>query len=43
MQGTPQNMQENPQYKEILSEVKDFLQQRIDAAKAGYFTRPSDY
>ncbi|MBP6367073.1 MAG: dihydropteroate synthase [Nitrosomonas sp.] len=34
MQGTPRNMQENPQYKEIISEVKEFLQQRIDAAKA---------
>ena len=34
MQGTPRNMQENPQYKEIISEVKEFLQKRIDAAKA---------
>lgn len=34
MQGTPQNMQENPQYNEIIPEVKEFLQQRIDAVKA---------
>jgi dihydropteroate synthase len=32
MQGTPQNMQKNPQYKNIVSEVKDFLEQRIHAA-----------
>lgn len=34
MQGAPQNMQENPRYNNIVSEVKNFLQQRIDAAKA---------
>lgn len=34
MQGTPKNMQANPQYQNIVSEVKDFLQQRLDAAKA---------
>jgi len=34
MQGAPQNMQKNPQYKNIVSEVKEFLQQRINAAKA---------
>jgi len=34
MQGTPQNMQKSPQYKNIVAEVKDFLQQRIDAVKA---------
>lgn len=34
MQGTPQSMQENPQYRNIVSEVKNFLQQRIQAAKA---------
>ncbi|MDP1788397.1 dihydropteroate synthase [Nitrosomonas sp.] len=32
MQGTPQGMQINPEYKNIVSEVKDFLQQRIHAA-----------
>lgn len=34
MQGTPQDMQKSPQYKNIVTEVKDFLQQRIDAALA---------
>ena len=32
MQGTPQGMQINPEYNNIVSEVKDFLQQRIHAA-----------
>ena len=32
MQGTPQGMQKNPEYKNIVSEVKDFLEQRIHAA-----------
>ncbi|MEQ1816641.1 MAG: dihydropteroate synthase [Nitrosomonas sp.] len=32
MQGTPQGMQKNPEYKDIVSEVKDFLEQRIHAA-----------
>ncbi|WP_293007230.1 dihydropteroate synthase [Nitrosomonas sp.] len=32
MQGTPQNMQANPYYIDIVSEVKDYLQQRIQAA-----------
>ncbi len=34
MQGTPQNMQANPHYQDIVSEVKDFLQQRLQAAKS---------
>jgi len=34
MQGTPQDMQKNPEYKNIVSEVKDFLEQRIHAAMA---------
>ncbi|MBS0425161.1 MAG: dihydropteroate synthase [Proteobacteria bacterium] len=34
MQGTPQTMQANPQYYDIVHEVKDFLQQRIQAATA---------
>jgi len=34
MQGAPSNMQENPQYKDIVSEVRNFLQQRINAAHA---------
>ena len=34
MQGTPQTMQANPQYDNIVQEVKDFLQQRIRAITA---------
>ncbi len=34
MQGTPQSMQKNPQYKNIVSEVKDFLEQRLHAVMA---------
>ncbi len=33
MQGTPQNMQVNPQYQDIVTEVKTFLQQRIQLAE----------
>lgn len=32
MQGTPETMQENPSYTDVVAEVMDFLQQRIDAA-----------
>lgn len=32
MKGTPQNMQINPQYQDIVTEVKNFLQQRIHTA-----------
>jgi dihydropteroate synthase len=36
MQGTPETMQKNPSYTNVVAEVMDFLQQRIDAAiKAG--------
>jgi len=36
MQGTPQTMQDLAQYKDVLAEVKLFLQQRLDATrKAG--------
>lgn len=34
MQGTPETMQANPHYKNSVSEVKDFLQQRIHAAES---------
>ncbi|MBX9894941.1 MAG: dihydropteroate synthase [Nitrosomonas sp.] len=34
MQGMPQNMQANPQYTDIVTEVKNFLQQRIQIAEA---------
>lgn len=36
MQGSPESMQQKPVYKDLVAEVKTFLQERIDAAlKAG--------
>ncbi len=36
MQGTPETMQKNPSYTDVVAEVMDFLRQRIDLAiKAG--------
>jgi dihydropteroate synthase len=32
MQGAPETMQKNPTYKDVVSEVLDFLKRRIDAA-----------
>jgi dihydropteroate synthase len=32
MQGTPETMQKNPSYKDVVGEVMEFLQQRIEAA-----------
>jgi len=32
MKGTPQNMQKNPYYKDIIAEIKDFLKKRADLA-----------
>lgn len=34
MQGTPQTMQAQPSYDDVVAEVRDFLSERIDAAKA---------
>lgn len=35
-QGTPQNMQDDPQYEDVVSEVKHFIEQRIEICeKAG--------
>jgi dihydropteroate synthase len=34
MQGKPKYMQSDPQYKDVITEIKDFLQQRIEAVKA---------
>lgn len=34
MQGEPRSMQINPQYGDVVAEVKDFLQRRLDAAQA---------
>ena len=33
-QGEPRDMQHNPHYKNVVAEVKDFLQQRLHAAQA---------
>lgn len=32
MKGTPKNMQMNPEYKNVVSEIKDFFKERIDFA-----------
>jgi dihydropteroate synthase len=34
MQGTPQTMQENPSYENLICEVDDFFRQRIDKAQS---------
>ncbi len=34
MQGTPQTMQQDPRYDDVVGEVSDFLRRRIDAALA---------
>lgn len=34
MQGGPRDMQVNPQYNDVVAEVKDFLRQRLEAAQA---------
>ena len=34
MQGEPRTMQQHPQYNDVVAEVRDFLQQRIEAAEA---------
>ncbi|MDH5353585.1 MAG: dihydropteroate synthase [Gammaproteobacteria bacterium] len=39
MQGTPETMQKEPHYDDVVREVKDFLQQRIDAALAAGIAR----
>ena len=33
MQGTPENMQKNPQYGDTIEDIKDWLQERINAAE----------
>ena len=33
MQGTPENMQKNPQYGDTIEDIKDWLQERIKAAE----------
>lgn len=34
MQGSPENMQDDPYYADVLSEVRDFLQERVDYAQS---------
>ena len=34
MQGTPQTMQKNPQYEDVVEDVRDFLQERMTSALA---------
>lgn len=34
MQGTPKTMQDNPTYSDVVTEVEQFLRERIEAAKA---------
>jgi len=33
MQGTPENMQKNPQYADVVEDIKNWLEERIKAAK----------
>ncbi len=35
MKGTPRNMQENPQYEDVVSEIRDFLARAIERAVSG--------
>lgn len=39
MQGTPQTMQLNPQYEDVVAEVKSFLAERMETAVAGGIKR----
>jgi dihydropteroate synthase len=39
MQGTPETMQQNPGYEDVVAEVMAFLQERIDAALAAGIAR----
>jgi dihydropteroate synthase len=39
MQGTPQTMQDNPQYSDVVSEVRDYLQARRDTLEAAGIAR----
>ena len=38
MQGTPETMQQDPVYTDVVAEIMDFLQERIDAALAAGIT-----
>jgi dihydropteroate synthase len=39
MQGTPQTMQDNPTYTDVVAEIRDYLRQRRDALIAGGIAR----
>ena len=39
MQGTPENMQKNPQYGGVVEDIKEWLEERIKAAKRGGIKR----
>jgi len=39
MQGAPRSMQHNPQYQDVVSEVKDFLQRRVEACLVAGMSR----
>ncbi len=39
MQGTPQIMQRNPSYKDVIAEIKDFLKERISKATSSGIDR----
>jgi dihydropteroate synthase len=39
MQGTPQTMQENPHYADVVDEVKEFLRERVEAALTAGISR----
>lgn len=39
MRGTPQTMQANPRYDDVVREVKEFLRERVDAAVASGIAR----
>jgi dihydropteroate synthase len=39
MQGTPQTMQQNPQYRDVLAEVTAFLRERVAAAQCAGLAR----
>jgi dihydropteroate synthase len=41
MQGTPQTMQQNPQYADVVREVREFLRQRVNAAVSAGIPRDS--
>lgn len=39
MQGTPQTMQDNPQYRDVVAEVRAFLQERLSSLQAAGIAR----